>query len=549
MKPKGLNKRGDVRTIVPTELVGYILAAILCVLVIIIIVKFTLTMGSNKKDEFAINNFMALANSIDLMSKREKQFIAYRGFPLYLPEGYLIIGFNANYSRVKDGCTLDTIRKPNPKDGKEGVKCEGTSCICLFGDAYRNHIIDTKKDIYTSRLMKCHPLSKVDSIVGLYMENKKGGSRIGPTEWVYSKEIINNIVGDLPFRDDPSITNKEDYAEIEFTRKFKYSYLVIYGECKRNKAGELGVKKFYIEKFTDKDKKTHIFIAPEPSRELLEEEKRQGLGIIDNRFEAMSRKYGVMPKEFYLIEINKTLNKLNPQPEDILRLLEDFLKVTENYFIEDKEIEIKKIATWYLKLNEQRKSLGERESQLKDLIKPIIAELENLRDSKKNESKKLDIRFILARLYYQDETAEGRKKAFEEIQKIIEENKEEYDIIKKQENKEACNQYDEDIIRDKKPNKKTMLECAHLEVNKNWDIEHALLGLEYQEKINIGDYEIKVEEVIEKGYKIKVNIYTYDKEKNKLRSICKNENPIDISFLNRKSKNFEELLERCKGKV
>ena len=94
-----------------------------------------------------------------------------------------------------------------------------------------------------------------------------------------------------------------------------------------------------------------------------------------------------------------------------------------------------------------------------------------------------------------------------------------------------------------------MLECAHLEVNKNWDIEHALLGLEYQEKINIGDYEIKVEEVIEKGYKIKVNIYTYDKEKNKLRSICKNENPIDISFLNRKSKNFEELLERCKGKV
>ncbi|MEA2036596.1 MAG: hypothetical protein U9O94_03755 [Nanoarchaeota archaeon] len=262
MKFRNLGKKADIRTLAPTELIGYILAAVVIILILVVAGIFTTLYFSEKNEEFAINNMVALSNKIDTLSRDDTDFSAQRAFPFYLPPDFVVVGFNKEWDDKKesDGCGSEQVRKPNFMDGAEGRKCEDSACICIFGD---NNDDFMDGDEYNVELIKCIALSEVDYITTAYLDDN--------SNYNYPSEIWKNVVGQkigLP-----------DYSNV--APNFEYSFFYIYGQCDNHFWDkDLKSRKLYIEKFKDEDK-TYIFIAPE----------HEGI-ITQERYNTMYKKYG-----------------------------------------------------------------------------------------------------------------------------------------------------------------------------------------------------------------------------------------------------------------
>ncbi len=264
MKFKRLGKRGDVRTLSPTELVGYVLGGIIILIIIVVAGIFTALYFSEKNEEFAINNFIALANKIETLSKSEKTFDVQRAFPFYIPSNFIIVGFNENWKDTtkSDRCEEEAVRKPSKLDGKEGEKCDNFACICLFGNSNDKFMSGNS---YNVKLMQCHRLPGVNNFTTFHMEDKI---------YDYPDDITYNMGGNS--------MNVGDYSSINFKN---YAYFYVYGQCDNywwDK--DLLGRKLYIEKFTDDGGNTYIFIAPE-------EVTNQKEKPITKRYDAMSAKY------------------------------------------------------------------------------------------------------------------------------------------------------------------------------------------------------------------------------------------------------------------
>jgi hypothetical protein len=273
MKFRRLNKKGqDVRTIGPVELVGHILGAAVVILIIIIAAAFATFYFGEKNKEFAINNFIALSNKIETLSKSREQFDVQRAFPFYLPSNFVVVGFNKGWdnNKISDGCEPEPVRKPSGIDGKEGKKCENSACICLFTN--NDDFMDG--DDYNVELVQCHPFPKADYIITLYLGTSVKDKDIGK-DYKYPVEIYKNIVGERIYLPDYSLIGFSDYA-----------FFYIYGQCEDHYWDEnLQSKKLYVEKFTRNDR-TFIFIAPE----------YEEASIIDERYNAMNKEYGESEK-------------------------------------------------------------------------------------------------------------------------------------------------------------------------------------------------------------------------------------------------------------
>lgn len=255
-----LNKKGDVRTIAPSELVGWVLGGVIVLFILGVIAAFATLYFSEKQQEYAVNNFVALANKIETLSNNRDQFDFQRAFPFYLPGNFVVIGFNKEWdnNQVTDGCEPEAVRKPNNMDGKEGEKCKDSSCICLFTN--NDDLMDGEE--YNVNLVECRQLPKVDYlIIPDLRENNHN----------YSKEIYKNLVGEKIVIG--------DYSSTGFS---SYSFTYIYGQCDNYFWDtNLQSRKIYIEKLT-LNGKTYIFIAPEYEQS----------NFINERYSVMNEKYG-----------------------------------------------------------------------------------------------------------------------------------------------------------------------------------------------------------------------------------------------------------------
>ncbi len=259
-----LNKKGDIREVPATQLMGTVLGAFAIILVFTFAGAFAILYFGEKDDEFATNNFIALANKIETLSKSRGQFDVQRAFPFYLPSKFVVVGFNKGWvdSKISDGCEPEAVRKPTEEiGGKEGKKCEGSACICLFGDSNYDFMDENE---YNVELMECRSLPKVDYIIIPHMkENDK-----------YPSEISKNFIGEK-IHFNPS----DDYSSIGFS---DYAFSYIYGQCDDYFWGtNLQSRKLYIEKFTD-NTTTYIFVTPE----------HEESNFANERFTAMNEKYG-----------------------------------------------------------------------------------------------------------------------------------------------------------------------------------------------------------------------------------------------------------------
>jgi len=259
-----LNKKGDVRTLPGVALVGTILALAVIVLVLFIAGKFTGLFFSEKNQELAINNFIALSNRIETLSKSRNQFDAQRNFPFYLPSNFVIVGFNRRWNdrTNSDGCEPEPVRKPSVIDGQEGKKCRDSACICLFGDRNDHFTKGKEGQEYNVELIQCRSLPEVDYIIIPYLKESKE----------YPSQIYKNFIGEkIPLTGYP-LTGFNNYA---------FSY--IYGQCDDHYWDKnLESRKLYIEKFTNEGGIPYILIAPE----------HEGVKIIEDRYKAMNEKYG-----------------------------------------------------------------------------------------------------------------------------------------------------------------------------------------------------------------------------------------------------------------
>jgi len=354
MKFKRLNKRGQVETITPTEVVGLILGIALFALIILGALIFSAMYFSEKNEEFAINNFIALANMAETLSKSQSQFDTQRHFPFYMPKGYVVVGFNKFwYDDVEtDGCQKEAVRKPKAKDlpktktggGGGGEVCENSACLCLF----ENNDDFMDEDNYNVKLIQCRKID-VDYISGIYFGTTEkfhyeddwwkylkmrfwtkeywksswstftttteilipGYKNLG-TYYGYPPQIYKNFLGN-------GYLFIQDYSKIvppmEF---FEYSFLYIYGQCDDYPIGQdvnLESIKLYIEKFKSEDGRMYIFIAPE------------GAEIIDNRYDLMRTAYHELSIEEYEAIIGGYL--INP--DDVDKVVPTYNQFKEKY--------------------------------------------------------------------------------------------------------------------------------------------------------------------------------------------------------------------------
>lgn len=476
MHIRGLNKRGDIRTLAPTELVGYILGGLVLVLIIIVAGVFTAFYFNEKDEEFAVNNFIALANKLEGISKSQLQFEVQRAFPFYIPSDYIIVGFNKGWSdsKVSDGCQPEEVRKPDQRDGKEGEKCINSACICLFGDSNDNFM--NSDGTYNVNLVQCQSIPESDYISTLHLTDAK--------TYNYPKEVYYNVVGQN--------NGLTDYSKISFS---DYAFFYLYGQCDGYWFDkDTGSRKLYIEKFTDSQNKNYIFIAPE------------GSPAIDERYTKMNEKYGKLAKSEYLKIIDNVLEKeasTGTGYEIRLDAINSFVNLFAYYgFVDELRPRLMKIAALYLR----------HSKEFKPKLDPIIQSMGILKSSSSGDEK-LQSQFFLSRLQYMKSTAQNSRIALLEMQNLIDSNAETYKkyLTSSTDDLSPCGSYYQSIRQDKKDNS-LLFHCSKQLLNSTYDITHILVYAGEGEEFRIDNYKIKVKKV-KLAEEATISIYKYNELK------------------------------------
>lgn len=253
-------------------LVGNILGAVVVLLILGFVVAFGVMYFGEKNREMAQNNFIALANVVEGLSKRGNLVDIQRNFPFYLPSDFVIVGFNKGWdnSVVTDRCEDEAVRKPTRRDGTEGTKCENSACICLFTN---NDDLMKKNGDYNVELIECRSLEDVDYIIAPFLDKGLGEM------YEYPVHIWKNLGG-------KKINGLYRYASFTYGFRNGYSFFYLYGQCDNYYWDrDIGSRKLYVEKIVDNGI-NYIFITSELHPE------GGGKTILDDRKEQMISKYG-----------------------------------------------------------------------------------------------------------------------------------------------------------------------------------------------------------------------------------------------------------------
>ena len=516
MRFRKINKKGDVRTLAPTELVGYVLAGAVIIVIILVASIFTILYFNEKDKEAAINNFLALAHAVEVISDSRHQFDFQVGFPFYLPPDFIVVGFNKQWDNhyTSDGCQPEAVRKPEKRDGKEGAKCENSACMCLLGNA--QNLMDG--DNYNVELIECYSLAGIDYIISPYLgtsKDKKPGEDSG-----YPVGVWANLDGER------IRLQKQDYADIDNGLN-DYAFFYIYGRCGDYYWGaNLGSVKLYLEKFRDEKGKTYAYIGPDYGSETM---------IVHRRFAAMNSKYGKLAISEYIKRMNSVFDK--EARGDIvtdaekLEAINSFVRLSYYYGTPD-EIKpyLTKMAALYL---EYESSLfgpfsDEQKAYLRRQLEPIIQSLEVFKSSAQGENKTKS-EFYISRLSYLKHSDEGTRKAVLEMQQVMEDNNEKEKRFIIPSDSTYCGNYDKDIMQNKNVNIQSLLACAHYLLYKEYDVEHMLVFAKVGEEFSIETYKMKVLSV-KTAEEVTIKIYEYNNSTKQYEpKMCKGKDELKIS--------------------
>jgi len=104
--------------------IGLVLAFIaVAVTVYVIFVFIGLFSKSQQELDSTLHNYHELTLKVEEIIKASEEFVEYERFPLYVSDGYSIIGFDKDQDHVIDQVE-NTIYKPSA--------CRGQACICLY---------------------------------------------------------------------------------------------------------------------------------------------------------------------------------------------------------------------------------------------------------------------------------------------------------------------------------------------------------------------------------------------------------------------------------